>query len=347
MSARTALGASLNVPAVRVGAMLGPDSLFARLNAFGLSLSESAGYHGQALALGSADVTLLALTNAYRTLANGGMASAPLLRGAPASPASARRVADVAAVHLVADILADNSARARTFGLASALATRGFAAVKTGTSKDLRDNWCVGFTDRYTVGVWVGNASGEPMHDVSGVSGAAPVWHTLVARLHEGRPSRSPVRPAGVVVSHVAFESHREAPRDEVFIAGTEQARQRDSSQLAPQRAFGITSPRDGSRYALDPTSRRRRSRSVSRANTAPGCSTAGAWGRVRLWPGRRGRAGTSSRCLARAAACCRRCASRCAARWSRPPRPRVDQAAEGRENSRSIATSITMPITL
>ena len=70
-------------------------------------------------------------------------------------------------------ILADNGARARTFGLASALATRGFAAVKTGTSKDLRDNWCVGFTDRYTVGVWVGNASGEPMHEVSGVSGAA------------------------------------------------------------------------------------------------------------------------------------------------------------------------------
>jgi len=253
VSARTALGASLNVPAVRVGAMLGPDALFARLNAFGLALSESAGYHGQALALGSADVTLLALTNAYRALANGGLASAPLLRGAPASPASPRRVADAAAVHLVADILADNGARARTFGLASALATRGFAAVKTGTSKDLRDNWCVGFTDRYTVGVWVGNASGEPMHEVSGVSGAAPVWHTLVTRLHEGRPSRLPLRPAGVVVSHVAFDSHREAPRDEVFIAGTEQARQRDSSQLAPQRAFGITSPRDGSRYALDP----------------------------------------------------------------------------------------------
>ncbi len=51
--------------------------------------------------------------------------------------------------------------------------------MKTGTSKDMRDNWCIGFTDRYTVGVWVGNASGEPMHDVSGVSGAAPVWQAL------------------------------------------------------------------------------------------------------------------------------------------------------------------------
>ena len=77
---------------------------------------------------------------------------------------------------LVADMLADPGARAATFGLDSPLVTRGWAAVKTGTSKDMRDNWCIGFTSRYTVGVWVGNASGAPMHGVSGVSGAAPVW---------------------------------------------------------------------------------------------------------------------------------------------------------------------------
>ena len=59
----------------------------------------------------------------------------------------------------------------------SALATRFFSAVKTGTSKEMRDNWCVGFSERYTVGVWVGNASGAPMHDVSGVTGAAPAEH--------------------------------------------------------------------------------------------------------------------------------------------------------------------------
>jgi penicillin-binding protein 1C len=250
VSARTALGNSLNVPAVRTGALLGPDALFARLEAFGLAPSESGGYHGHALALGSADVTLLALTNAYRALANGGLYSAPSLRW-EAQPA--RRVADAAAVHLVTDILADNAARARTFGLDSTLATRGFAAVKTGTSKDLRDNWCIGFTDRYTVGVWVGNASGEAMHAVSGVSGAAPIWREIVASLHEGRSSRAPVRPAGVVRQHIDFEAAREPAREELFLAGTEQAHWRDSAQLAPQRAFGITSPRDGSRFALDP----------------------------------------------------------------------------------------------
>lgn len=250
VSVRTALGNSLNVPAVRTGAMLGPDALFARLEAFGLAPSESGGFHGHALALGSADVTLLALANAYRTLANGGLYSPPTLRGEKTPP---RRIADAAATHLVVDVLSDDAARARTFGLGSSLATRGFAAVKTGTSKDLRDNWCIGFSDRYTVGVWVGNASGAPMHAVSGVSGAAPIWHELMGRLHEGRPSRAPSRPAGVVARRVVFEAGREAARDELFLAGTEQARVTASAQVAPARPFGITSPRDGSRFALDP----------------------------------------------------------------------------------------------
>jgi penicillin-binding protein 1C len=230
--------------------MLGPDPLAARLNAFGLGLTQPGGFYGNALALGSADVTLLALTNAYRTLANGGLYAPVALREATAKPT---RVADAAAVYLVTDILADNNARARTFGLTSLLATRGFAAVKTGTSKDMRDNWCVGFTDRYTVGVWVGNASGEAMHGVSGVSGAAPIWQTLVSQLHAGSVSRPPRAPAGVVMAAVQFDAKREPPRDEVFVKGTEQTAQRASAQVTGTERYGITSPRDGSIFAVDP----------------------------------------------------------------------------------------------
>ena len=245
------------MPAVRVGVLLGPDALFARLNAFGLALPESGGFYGQSLALGSADVTLLALTNAYRALANGGVFSAPVFM--PRADVKARapvRVADAAAVFLVTDILADNNARARTFGLDSALGTRGFAAVKTGTSKDMRDNWCIGYTDRYTVGVWVGNASGEAMHSVSGVSGAAPVWQALVRHLHGGRPSLRPAVPAGIVSARVAFDAQREPQRDEVFIAGTAQPLQRATAAVAADGkapGAGISSPRDGSVFALDP----------------------------------------------------------------------------------------------
>ncbi|GAP38797.1 penicillin-binding protein 1C [Piscinibacter sakaiensis] len=270
VSARTALGASLNVPAVRVAAMLPPDALFNRLQAHGLALAESGGYHGHALALGGADTTLAALTNAYRVLANGGRytplaALAPAF--APAGPGPApRRVADPAVAWLVGDILADNGARVRTFGLDSALATRGWAAVKTGTSKDLRDNWCIGYTDRYTVGVWVGNASGAPMHGVSGVSGAAPVWRTLVEALHADRPSQPPPRPPGIVARTLRYEpagagartaSVPEAPRPEVFLAGTEQAQWQPGAQVdgtgAGAARFGIVHPRDGSLFALDP----------------------------------------------------------------------------------------------
>jgi len=250
VSARTALGASLNVPAVRVGAMLGPDALVERFNALGLALPQPGGFYGNSLALGSADVTLLALTNAYRAFANGGLYAPVSPRGASAKPV---RVADAAAVFLATDILADNNARVRTFGLDSLLATRGFAAVKTGTSKDMRDNWCVGFTDRYTVGVWVGNASGAAMHGVSGVSGAAPVWQALVTQLHEGRPSQVPRAPSGVVGVQVAFDAQREPARGEFFIAGTEQAVQRASAQVGSTRRYGITSPRDGSIFAIDP----------------------------------------------------------------------------------------------
>ena len=87
---------------------------------------------------------------------------------------------DAAASPIVADILADRNARTTTFGMDSVLSTRAWSAVKTGTSKDMRDNWCVGFTARYTVGVWVGNSSGASMWDVSGTTGAAPVWQALV-----------------------------------------------------------------------------------------------------------------------------------------------------------------------
>ena len=238
VSVRTALASSLNIPAVRVGAMLGPDALFERLNQAGLQLSESAGYHGYALALGSADVSLLALSNAYRMLANGGRQRAVVLAaGGKADPGQA--VFEPAVAWLVADMLADPGARAATFGLDSPLVTRGWAAVKTGTSKDMRDNWCIGFTSRYTVGVWVGNASGAPMHGVSGVSGAAPVWRELVTWLHADQPSQAPMPPAGLV-----------AQGGEWFLAGTEPGAMRG---LAAAGGFGIHAPQDGSVILLDP----------------------------------------------------------------------------------------------
>ncbi|WP_442776271.1 penicillin-binding protein 1C [Sphaerotilus montanus] len=239
VSARNALAASLNIPAVRLGVMLTPDALFDRLNAYGLAIRHSGGFHGAALALGSAEVTLFALTNAYRALANGGRTAT----GQVGTPAAA---------WLVGDILSDNAARSITFGLDSPLVTRGFAAVKTGTSKDLRDNWCVGWTDRYTVGVWVGNASGAPMQAGSGTVGAAARWRTLGEAPHDGQPSRPPPMPSGVVRQLVAGDA--QPARIEHFLTGTEQAEiRRGGHTQAAAQYHGIASPQQGALYAIDP----------------------------------------------------------------------------------------------
>ncbi|WP_431258750.1 penicillin-binding protein 1C [Roseateles chitinivorans] len=250
ISARASLGNSLNVPAVRLSLMLTPEAVFERLNALGLQLPETGGFYGPSLALGSADVTLLALTNAYRALANGGRyAEVSPPRRDPGSPRNdSHRVADPKASFIVGDILADNNARVLTFGLSSALALPFPASVKTGTSKDMRDNWCIGWSSRFTVGVWVGNSSGEAMHQVSGVSGAAPVWREVMLALHAGGIPPPVVPPAGVVPQVLRFDGGQEPPRREWFVAGTEQPVIRPAGT-----AVALTNPIDGAIYALDP----------------------------------------------------------------------------------------------
>jgi len=266
VSARTALAASLNVPAVRTLVMVSPESFARELRAAGLPLRESGDYYGYSLALGSAEVSLLSLANAYRMLANGGRYGPTTLTARPpASPADKARAAgappllDPRAAFIVGDILSDPNARTRTFGLDSILSTRFWTAVKTGTSKDMRDNWAVGWSQRYTVGVWVGNASGASMWDVSGTSGAAPVWAEVMRFLHAREPSRAPVPPAGLVEARVEFGlaadgNAIEAARSEWFLQGTEQPLfALDTGMAADAVAARITAPADGTIIALDP----------------------------------------------------------------------------------------------
>jgi len=265
VSVRPALAASLNIPAVRVLQLVGLEPFAASLNRFGFAgLTEAADFHGYALALGSLDVRLEELVNAYRALANGGLL-APL-RFTPIDPASSpRRVLARESAFLVADILSDRQARALTFGLENPLATRFWSAVKTGTSKDMRDNWCVGFTTRYTVGVWVGNFSGASMHDVSGVSGAAPAWAAIMSRLHENTPSPPPSPPAALVRKRV--QPPGEAARLEWFMPGSEP----DGSVWSPATPpVVIVHPNDGAILAQDPDIPAERQRLGFHASSLP-----------------------------------------------------------------------------
>ena len=246
VSARVALAGSLNVPAVRTLLLVGVEPFRDRLWDSGFrGLTEDGQYYGFSLALGSAEVTLLEQAAAYRSLARGGRWAPLRLSGADPRIAP-RRVTSPEAAWLTADMIADASARAGTFGLDSALRLPFWAAVKTGTSKAMRDNWCIGFTPRHTVAVWIGNLEGDPMRSVSGTSGAAPVWRDIMLALG---PGGAPAMPAGVEAR--AVRTAIDPARREYFLRGTAQAVMAAVPEAA--RRPRIVNPVAGSVYALDP----------------------------------------------------------------------------------------------
>lgn len=260
VSVRTALAASLNIPAVRTLALLPEGQFYERLKRLGISsLHSDPAHYGLSLALGSADVKLIELTNAYRSLANGGLYSAWHWQAAlEANPraASSRRVFSQDAAWLVSNILSDNTARSHTFGFDSVLATPIWTSVKTGTSKDMRDNWCIGYSERYTVGVWIGNASGAPMRNVSGVSGAAPAWDSIMRALHANERSRPPRTPSSIQSRTIRFQNGIEPGRTEWFLAGTAPPNANHEVLLAPNDSSQHTRilyPVNGSLMAWDP----------------------------------------------------------------------------------------------
>jgi penicillin-binding protein 1C len=217
--ARVALASSLNVPAVRVLMLTGTDPFVEKLHDLGFTNLRDGDFYGYSLALGSFDVSLLEMTNAYRTLANQGMRSDVTF--IPGNKKTVRTsIFSQEASYIVADILSDREARSVTFGLENALSTPFWTAVKTGTSKDMRDNWCIGFSRDYTVGVWVGNFGGSAMWDVSGVTGAAPIWQEIMNYLHKSKRDSRPSPPPGVV--RIAAGSDQRSLKSELFIAGTE-----------------------------------------------------------------------------------------------------------------------------
>lgn len=252
VSVRSALASSLNIPAVRTLMMVTPDALARRLVQSGLPLEQGGDYYGYSLALGSADVTLLSLTNAYRALARGG-SYAPVSLGGGEAVQPGEQIYTPQAAWIVGDILSDRQARARTFGLDSPLSTPFWTAVKTGTSKDMRDNWCVGWSRDYTVGVWAGNSAGASMRDISGVSGAGPIWHDMMAYLHRARRSAEPLPPEGISRMRVHYAAGLEPARIEAFIGDTGQSDFSPGPPAAGSDGWRIAEPVDGTILALDP----------------------------------------------------------------------------------------------
>jgi penicillin-binding protein 1C len=231
--AREALASSYNVPAVGLTDRIGYATLLYGLRRAGFeSLHRPADHYGLGLALGNGDVTLLELANGYRTLANGGVWSPTgYWAGEPGrmeEDSAPRRVGSRNSAVLVLDILSDPVARIPGFGLTTPFDWPFRAAAKTGTSRHFTDNWAVATTGRFTVAVWVGNFSGQPMQGVSGVTGAGPLLHRAVLVAARHYPPGDLPRPEenGLVAARICRVSGELASGDcpamtEYFVPGT------------------------------------------------------------------------------------------------------------------------------
>jgi 1A family penicillin-binding protein len=241
---REALASSYNVPAVRVLAAIGVDAAVRMGQRLGLTTLKDPSRYDLSFALGGGEVRLLDLTAAYAVFAAGGLRADPvavtriedshgrLLYQAPRP--GKERVVSPQTAYLLTDILSDNDARAPGFGLYSPLVIGRPAAAKTGTTTDFRDNWTVGYTPSLAVGVWVGNARGTPMKRVSGIDGAAPIWHDIMVTAHQMVPPQPFPEPEGIIRLAVCLPSgllptpYCQRQRTEVFAAGSEPSREDD-----------------------------------------------------------------------------------------------------------------------
>jgi penicillin-binding protein 1C len=243
---REALASSYNIPAVKALEHIGLERLIQLARQLGISTFTDAERFGLALTLGGGEVRLLELTAAYAAFANGGYRVQPTAildaatdgnawwmeaLHAPSTvhrPPPREAALDPRVAHLITDILSDDTARAPAFGHNSVLNLSRPAAAKTGTTTDWRDNWTVGYTPDLSVGVWVGNADNTPMYDVSGITGAGPIWHDFIEQVLKGRPARAFEPPPGLVRAEVcALSGLLPTPycphkRTELFIAGSQ-----------------------------------------------------------------------------------------------------------------------------
>ncbi|MCU0514649.1 MAG: transglycosylase domain-containing protein [Anaerolineae bacterium] len=236
---REALASSYNIPAVVALEHTGLARFVEFMGNLGLESLVANTRVDLSIILGGGEVRLLDLTRAYAIFPNGGYLVEPsfLLKVTDAQgrilyehtpPRLERRVLDERIAYLITSILSDNNARLSSFGAASPLEIGRPAAAKTGTTQDFRDNWVMGYTPNLVLGVWVGNASGAPMIDVTGVSGAGPIYNMLLRRVLLGQPELDFAIPPGLITVDVCELSGLlptpQCPltRREYFIAGTQ-----------------------------------------------------------------------------------------------------------------------------
>ncbi len=255
LSMRYALGNSVNIPAVKMLKLNGIPAMIETANKLGITSFQNPDNYGLSLTLGGGETTMMEMVQAYSVFANEGykVDLTPILKVTtsngkvleeykpPQSPIFGKKVLPQDVSYIMSDILADNGARVMEFGENSELRIPGkIVSAKTGTTNDFRDNWTFGYTPSYVVGVWVGNNDNSPMYSVaSGITGAAPIWHDIMAHLLADKPIETYPRPADIITKEVCqitgLTPTAGSPcqtRLEYFVSGTESTLARYTTEM-------------------------------------------------------------------------------------------------------------------
>lgn len=289
---RYSLGNSYNIPAVKMLKVNGLDAMIATASAMGITTFTDPDRYGLSLTLGGGEVTMVNMAEAFGVFANGGY-RVPLTsilkvtdsKGKvleqyvpPSNPIFGEKVLPSGISFIVSHMLQDNGARSAAFGPSSVLKVGNYPiSVKTGTTNDYRDNWTIGYSPQYVVAVWVGNNDNTPMSGiVSGVTGAAPIWRTIMDYMVAKEPPKALLQPDNVVGLSVCADSgllpgQSGCPtRYEYFIKGTQPNKEdsgkqkvfvdKDSHDLPPkdktdnltEEEHRIVTDPTGDRYCVD-----------------------------------------------------------------------------------------------
>lgn len=225
---RSALANSYNIPAVKLAHDMGPDNIVTLGKSMGLTNWNVDGSYGLSITLGGKEVRLLDHANVYATFARGGefMDTTPFISvkndkgfDIGVNNLVRKRVLSNEVSYLIWDILSDNNARLPAFGTNNSLTLPNKRiAVKTGTTDSIKDNWTMGYTPSYVVGVWVGNNDNTPMNRylTSGITGAAPIWNRVFSEVLKNKEDEQMLKPEGI------FQKFDEdCKRSELFIKGS------------------------------------------------------------------------------------------------------------------------------
>lgn len=282
---REALACSYNIPAVSVLSQLGQDKLYYRLRQLGFeSLKKGPGYYGIGLTLGNGEVTLLELVRSYSALAREGLflrekyieeiigpGELSAYEFKKTDKQSPIRVFSPEVSYIITHILSDKDARIPSFGYLSPMNLPFPCAAKTGTTRQFKDNWLIGYTPRFTVGVWVGNFDGSPMHNVSGIAGCGLLFKDIMLLLEAETAQQEFERPQDLIQAEICPISGLKASSscpgffEEIFLKGTEPRKecsvhekgkigekQLNFKDLSAESYFKIKSPVEGEVFQID-----------------------------------------------------------------------------------------------